>query len=93
MWLDEHTGRDSIRIYTDGSVNKKKNGASFTVEQNNLTTYERKIKIGPGVTSYDAEVIAVTEALEWVNKKLHDRVIDAPHISICADNKAAFTAS
>ncbi|KFM75280.1 Ribonuclease H, partial [Stegodyphus mimosarum] len=66
-------GLQEIEIYTDGSGFKKVVGAAFVVYFYGLEIHSQKFKMKEENSIYQAEIIAVKEALNWIVKGLANR--------------------
>ncbi|KFM68755.1 Hypothetical protein in type-1 retrotransposable element, partial [Stegodyphus mimosarum] len=66
-------GPQEIEIYTDGSGFEKGVGAAFVVYFYGLEIHSQKFKMKEKNSVYQAEIIAVKEALNWIVKGLANR--------------------
>lgn len=66
--------KNCIKIYTDGSKDAKnqKTGCAFTIPALKI---EQKFKLNSHLTVYTAEMIALVQALKWINNNKPDRVV------------------
>ncbi|GBM28085.1 hypothetical protein AVEN_66569-1 [Araneus ventricosus] len=64
---DPHTPAEAI--YTDGSHLEGETGCAFCVIQNNVQIQQWTAKLNPHNTVFQAETVAITEAINWANSK------------------------
>ncbi|GBN75773.1 hypothetical protein AVEN_259212-1 [Araneus ventricosus] len=56
-------------IYTDGSHLEAETGCAFYVIQNNIQIHQWTAKLSPHNTVFQAETLAIKEAINWTNPK------------------------
>ncbi|GBM53866.1 hypothetical protein AVEN_64798-1 [Araneus ventricosus] len=56
-------------IYTDGSHLEGETGCDFCVIQNNVQIHQGTAKLSPHNTVFQAETLAMKDALNWANSK------------------------
>ncbi|GBL80792.1 hypothetical protein AVEN_26229-1 [Araneus ventricosus] len=56
-------------IYTDGSHLEGETGCAFCVIQNNVQFHQWTAKLSPHNTVFQAETLAIKEAINWANSK------------------------
>ncbi|XP_023235501.1 uncharacterized protein LOC111634899 [Centruroides sculpturatus] len=61
----------SIQIYTDGSRVDMRVGAAFLVMCNGSTLVERQFRLGDACSVYQAELLAIDRAVDWVAEMKH----------------------
>jgi ribonuclease HI len=81
-------------IFTDGSSHDGTTGAAFTVQAALGRTSSHQIGMGQKSIAYDAEVLAIIHAVEWLRTSLtagtlHHR---SNMVQVCSDNKGAIQA-
>ncbi|GBM99859.1 hypothetical protein AVEN_204387-1 [Araneus ventricosus] len=59
--------RGPIQVYTDGSKINDQTGSAFCTIANEAVTKTWKAKISPANTVFQAEILALKAAIEWVN--------------------------
>ena len=78
-----------VNIYTDGSKTDSHVGAGYTIFINGRETEASSIKLSTNATVFQAEIIAIREAVKSFN---HLRQDDLQYVKILTDSQAAFFA-
>jgi ribonuclease HI len=71
----------SIQIYTDGSKSASGVGAAFHATDDGVTICDRQFKLNVYNSVFQAELLAVSKAVEWATEALNHR-----HVDILTDN-------
>lgn len=77
-----------FRVFTDGSKNEKEVGAAFVIfDKENKITIKRKFKLPEYSSNYEAEVVAIKEAIEFL-------LVNFPYQvhQLCTDSLSALQA-
>ena len=81
--------QSQVSVYTDGSLTMTHCGAGYVIYDNNKTIAESSIKLSFNTTVFQAEIIAIREAVKWLN---NNRTDEQQYFKIMTDSQAAFLA-
>ncbi|XP_023242791.1 ribonuclease H-like [Centruroides sculpturatus] len=85
--IKKYNYRDKYRIYTDGSRSSEGVGASYVYYYRNREQYHKKIKLDKRCTNYQAELVAIDHAINWISQRKKNI-----KITICTDSQAVLKA-
>ncbi|XP_067127924.1 uncharacterized protein [Centruroides vittatus] len=85
--IKEYSPLTKNRIYTDGSRTPEGVGAAYIYISNNREQYNRKIKLDKRCNNYQAELIALEQAVSWISNNMKNITI-----TICTDSLSVLKA-
>ena len=89
-WIENQplTGEAQVILYTDGSKEGDRTGAGWLATHGDLVLAEDCMPLGEKNTVFQAEVIAISEALTWIKANLDEDTL----VSVRSDSQAAIQA-
>ena len=87
---EENSGDPDYIVYTDGSKEGERTGAGFAITKGDFVVAEKTLNLGSRSTVFQAEVKAMSEALNWIDKEKGK--YNNKNILILSDSRAAIGA-
>ncbi|XP_067125513.1 ribonuclease H-like [Centruroides vittatus] len=85
--IKEYSPLTKNRIYTDGSRTPEGVEAAYIYISNNREQYNRKIKLDKRCNNYQAELVAIEQAVSWISNNMKNVTI-----AICTDSHSVLKA-
>ncbi|XP_067120947.1 uncharacterized protein [Centruroides vittatus] len=85
--IKEYSPLTKNRIYTDGSRTPEGVGDAYIYISNNREQYNRKIKLDKRCNNYQAELVALEQAVSWISNNMKNITI-----TICTDSHSILKA-
>lgn len=62
-----------VQVFTDGSLLRNRTGSAFVALDNDSVIHQEQFRLGDGCTVYQAELYAITRAVEWIHTTISVR--------------------